>query len=132
MFKCITVLGPKVLSASERLKLKKLAKLKGEVAPSNPGGETSGGSDKSDNPLAVTRLTEIANKFISLGDMGFYQETFESMSHKVSDLSFVLTIRKDIEVNSGFFKVENLHKPPPNSAQTTLASSGDGVDMFSD
>jgi len=73
----------KTLSASERLKQKKLA-AKLQAQGSTPPVNMETGDHHKPNADAVSRITEIANKFIALGDMDFYQETYESLSHKVS------------------------------------------------
>jgi CD2 antigen cytoplasmic tail-binding protein 2 len=94
--------GGKQLTASERLKQKKLAKLKG-LTEAPKEAETG---DK----VALEKLTGLANQIMSLtGNMDVYDETYESLAFKISKAS------------------QTPEKPP----EKPLVAD-DGLDMFSD
>jgi len=79
--------GGKQMSASERLKQKKLAK---KAASSGSEQSTSQDSQedasKATNAESVNKLTELINKIMfSTGNMDIYEETFESVTFKIQE-----------------------------------------------
>jgi len=81
--------GGKPMSASERLKQKKLA-LKNRGKEDNiPSTSPSVSSVNSSEQ--ITKLTEVCNDILtSTGNMGIYEETYESIMFKVLPASFKL------------------------------------------
>lgn len=95
------------MSASERLKQKKLQKLK-ERETESSGSSSKSAVDKN-TPEAkgsqseMEKLTEVANDILSAtGNMDIYQETYESIQYKVSYLLVIFVICSEKKTQTNF------------------------------
>lgn len=127
--------GSKQLSASERLKQKKKAKLAGEetatATPSDNGTESSAASSAEN----VTKLTELADSILSAtGNMDIYQETFESVAFKIKreegkkkSLNLNAAVDEDEDMFGDSFetKKDDVPKSSPGPANANATTTKD-------